>query len=156
MLGERAHRMIDVVFPISVVRWALRVKTRFMGMVLPLYLNIPGHFPPTCGPLSLVSIKDQGLSPSSNHLPLNLGPVSSYSFIQSPSPPHLLFVFKTRWKPSVINFWNHLGHRTFQFHRVPRRKVIKIVSGIKCQQKMYFKNKMLCHALKRHIPSSFP
>lgn len=45
MVGERIHRMIDVAFPISMVRWALMVKIRFTGMVFPLHLNMSRAFP---------------------------------------------------------------------------------------------------------------
>lgn len=51
VLGERTHRMIDAALPISVVRWALRVKTRFTGTVLPLHLNMSRASPTHLWPL---------------------------------------------------------------------------------------------------------
>lgn len=51
VLGERTHRMIDVALPVSVVRWALGVKTRFMGTVLPLHLNMSRASPTHLWPL---------------------------------------------------------------------------------------------------------
>lgn len=117
MLRERKkiQGVSDVEFPTSMLRWGLKGQDQVHGNGISAHLNLSTAFTPTYSPclaLFLVSIKDQGRYPSSNHPFLNLEPISSCPFILCPLSLSLCLVHIQNQVEAVSNkFYESLGTR---------------------------------------------